>query len=745
MIRFRRIEIENFICFDNLTLEPSLDPDRPLTIVRAENGSGKTTLLRAFLWGMYGENGLPSDSRNFGLHLAEWEPDEAGMNTSVKIEFENDGTTRSDASSKRQVTKYQLIRRVTTVRPQAQRSNQPNFRRENESKELMYRSPDGRWLHHDHGVDSVVKQLLPIDLREFFVMDADQVVDFVGGSENKYMQPREVKRKTTQALHSLLGIDVFTDTSARLTTIARDFGASAARAAGKADLDQLQSRLELYRKDQDDLQDGLRVDKENRDDALGRLNECEDRLAEEIKGIGKLEGLNERKGSNLSRIGELRKAREDYLGKLSLTLESTRLFAALSVKEIRSVNGVLKPLHLQGKIPQRHLAFVEELLREGTCVCGQDLSKGNTYRERVEAMLSEGRLDQARSDYLGNLFDSTGALIDPDLGSRWMTDYENLSGEIASILQNIEDLELELRDIETQLNNVDSEKVQQLQAEKGRLQAEIEKVNQNIGAAESREPGIRREIESLEKTIDQRKRAEGAAKEERQAEQWTKLVGQIIAGAYDRILHHQVDELSKRMNSLFVRIAENAGDDEAEDLSERRATLKMITEVGVQQSGDEAFEIFARNRHGRLMPPTEINGASRRVLALSFVLALCKESRTDAPLVADSLLNFMSGTVRRNTLRVTSAQSSQPILLLTGADLESSTEAETVNRYAGATYTLTAQWHAREAGGGGDVVRQTQARTVSLLCGCGPREYCDICEREGQANSPGWTRRAEEV
>ena len=32
------------------------------------------------------------------------------------------------------------------------------------------------------------------------------------------------------------------------------------------------------------------------------------------------------------------------------------------------------------------------------------------------------------------------------------------------------------------------------------------------------------------------------------------------------------------------------------------------------------------------MPPIEINGASRRVLALSFVLALCAESQTYAPL-----------------------------------------------------------------------------------------------------------------
>ena len=59
MLRLRRIEIDNFVCFDNVVIEPSIDPERPLTVLRAENGSGKTTFLRALRWGMYGERGLP--------------------------------------------------------------------------------------------------------------------------------------------------------------------------------------------------------------------------------------------------------------------------------------------------------------------------------------------------------------------------------------------------------------------------------------------------------------------------------------------------------------------------------------------------------------------------------------------------------------------------------------------------------------------------------------------------------------
>ena len=220
-----------------------------------------------------------------------------------------------------------------------------------------------------------------------------------------------------------------------------------------------------------------------------------------------------------------------------------------------------------------------------------------------------------------------------------------------------------------------------------------------------------------------------------------KILVRILDQAYATIRDGQVNELGKEMNYLFAKMAANVIDDDAVEGDRHKATLRMIASVGLRPLEGESgqFEIFALNSRGRSMPPTEINGASRRILALSFVLALCKVSRTYAPLVADSLLNFMSGSVRTNTLRVTAETASQPILLLTGSDLESRNEVELVARYAGATYTLTGQW--QHVDHGGDVVNQTDARQVSLVCRCGPREFCKICERQGQSGNPGWTHR----
>ena len=188
------------------------------------------------------------------------------------------------------------------------------------------------------------------------------------------------------------------------------------------------------------------------------------------------------------------------------------------------------------------------------------------------------------------------------------------------------------------------------------------------------------------------------------------------------------------MNRLFATMVDNVTEAEADTSQAGKETIRTIAQVGVRPVSGGGFEIFAINNHGRDKPHIEINGASRRVIALAFVLALCSESKTRAPLVADSLLNMMSGAVRRNTLRTTAEKSGQPILLLTGADLETETEVETLSEKAGATYTLTAQWH-------GEVMNQTDPRAICLVCQCGPRQYCNVCERVGQANRPGWSQR----
>ena len=57
-MKFKSALIVNFKLLREVSLDFSLDPARPVTVIRAENGSGKTSTLSALQWGLYGDAGL---------------------------------------------------------------------------------------------------------------------------------------------------------------------------------------------------------------------------------------------------------------------------------------------------------------------------------------------------------------------------------------------------------------------------------------------------------------------------------------------------------------------------------------------------------------------------------------------------------------------------------------------------------------------------------------------------------------
>ena len=741
MLLIRRIEIENFVCFDEVTIEPSVNSTRPLTVIRAENGSGKTTLLRAIRWGMYGEQALPGNASHFSLHPADWRPDAHGVRTRVVILFETDGSTRDHPDGNPTNTAYELRRTVTTVANPESRPGEPDFRRIDEEPQLMVQQSDGSWDMHEAGVDTVVDQLLPWDLRDFFVMDADEAADFVGGSENKLIQRKDVIDKTSFALGALLGLDVFDDATQRVRSIAQEFGRSAAKAVGSADLERDQARLDALRSETAEIDERLEEARRRKSDISDDLEQARSRLEALVGSIGGHEETKQRLKENRARRDKAASDRTEALRRLSSQVAGIDLLASLAARELAKVRGALQPLYDDGSIPLRHVPFVQSLLKSGICVCGQDLSSAGEHKRHVQELVDQSRGNEGRANYLAEVLNAAKQLEQFKGGRAWQQRTSEYGDVVAGLDEEIRDLDTVQREIDMKLANIDAEEVQVTRDKIDMLEAQKQTTERDLSSDEDSRDRRRREINELDGRIRAQTRRQREARDDEACQEASLALVRILEQAYENIRDEQVGELDAEMNRLFARMAANVVDDEAAEGEGHKAPLRMIDRVGLKSLDGETgqFEIFALNSRGRSMPPTEINGASRRILALSFVLALCKVSRTRAPLVADSLLNFMSGSVRTNTLRVTAETASQPILLLTGSDLESLRDVDLVSQNAGAKYTLTGQW--QHTNHGGDVVNLTDERRVSLICDCGPREFCTVCERVGQSGSSGWRQR----
>ena len=741
MMLVRRIEITNFVCFDHIEISPSTSRERPLTVIRAENGSGKTTLLRAIRWGMYGEKGLPGNPSHFSIHPAEWVPDAAGIDTEVSILFETDGSSRNHLESTAGNTEYELRRSVTTLKKEPTHREDRDFRRTNEEAQLLIKQRDGSWEPHEHGIDRVIEELLPLDLQDFFVMDADQAADFVGGSENKIIQRREVIAKTSFAVRALLGLEIFETATERVRMLAREFGRAATKAAGSKELNEKQADLDQLHRRLKELSEKLQGHRHEKADIDDRLVRERGRLEALIGSLGAHDELKERLKENEQRFKRATNQRRRAAGMLSGELSAIELLASLAGREVAHVRGVLQPLYDDGSIPIRHLAFVQSLLENGRCVCGQDLTSQSEYRQHIEHMVEQSSGKEDRANYLAQVLHAANALHRYEDGEEWERRCEEREGTIADLDEEIGNLTQARRDIDAKLDAIDNEEVENTRGRIDMLEKRLGQIERDLTSGQDTHEQLRKNANQLEGLLRAEQRRQAQARDLEAYEETASALVQILEQAYARIRDDQVRELSAEMNILFAQMAANVVDDEEVEEDRHKATLRMIAKVGLRALDDSPgeYEIFALNNRGRSMPPTEINGASRRILALSFVLGLCRVSRTLAPLVADSLLNFMSGSVRSNTLRITAETANQPILLLTGSDLESKNEVDLVDRFAGATYTLTGQWQHTDHGG--DVVNQTDERQVSLLCECGPREFCLVCERNGQADNPSWTQR----
>ena len=742
MLLIRRIEIMNFACFDHIEITPSGRSARPLTVIRAENGSGKTTLLRAIRWGMYGELGLPGNPGSFSLHPAEWKPDSDGIETKVSILFETDGSDRHHLEGKTTNTEYELRRTVTTISKDPASKGDPDFQRIHEDAQLLERDRDGSWEPNVHGVGRVIEQLLPWELRDFFVMDADEAADFVGGSdENKVTQRHEVIRKTSYAVRALLGLEVFDSAAESVSSLQRDFERAATKATRNAELNVKQEQLDQVRSKLKEIEGRLEENRHQKHNTEESLAQERGRLEALIGNLGAHDELKQRLVDNEKHTTKAREERRSAARDLSRDLTRVELLASLAGREVRRVERILQPLYDDGSIPVRHLAFVRRLLETGTCVCGQDLSSPGEHTDHVRDVIERSTGQKERADHLAEVLHAAAALSRLRDGQEWEQRADEHAQAIADLDAEIDNLEQTRRDIDSKLDDINDDEVENARGHIDMLAQSLSRIERDMTSDQDAKEQLSRDSNKLEADIRAARRQKAQARDLERYEETATVLVQILRQAYARIQDEQVSELSTEMNALFEKMAANVVDDEAIEHDQHKATLRMIAEVGLRRLEDTTgdYEIFALNSRRRSMPPTEINGASRRILALSFVLALCRVSRTRAPLVADSLLNFMSGSVRTNTLRVTAQTASQPILLLTGSDLESQNEIELVNSFAGATYTLTGQW--QHVDQGGDVIHLTDDRQVSLLCSCGPREYCDTCERRGQADDSRWIRR----
>jgi len=717
VIQFLELELTNFAIYPKASFSFSVDPKHPLTVIRGENESGKTTLMRAFLWVLFGAEGIQDPTGSAYALRPVWVPKGESVETKVKLSFRQTKGSRSVG--------FNLVRRLTTF-------DATTARLDGDKVVLSRQDADGSFMPLTVAQIETLHSIVRPEMRDFYFIDADKAVDFVGGSEMKHSDEL-MRRMIGKSIRALLALDELRSAAQRVDNLRnqymRDIASFNKGAAG------VNHQQELRRVEEAIA--NLKVSLPKAQEAYDKAADLHRRADEQFSSmIAALEKASKRAGEMSRYRGDrerLNMLRKELIHQLAERAPGAGLAAAMIAKSLKEVIDRLEPMKEKGHIPPHELDVIPRLIARGRCLCGTEIAEGTRAADELLGILEKARKTERGARFLDGVLNlatahrrigSTALREDPITVIK--QDLAKLDPQVSDLTRAIERLEKEITaeggmGVEaTEIKRDVNEKLAQRDLQRdalARLRGELEKYETE-----------RRSLQELIRTNAGRS---VQVKSLQAAARAAESVYAVLKSAYEHVERDQVEDVSKSMTVLF---SEMVGKTDA----------GLISHVGLRAmrttSGLPEYELFAQYQNAD-KPLKLINGASRRALSVAFVLALAEQTASRVPLVSDSLLHSTSGEVRRRLVEFlsTGERVGQPIMFGTRSDFQAPEVRSVLEKFAGANFTLTAQSHV-----GVDVVRadpdRMQSKQVSV-CRCSPSEYCQVCERVGDVSATDLRRR----
>jgi|GEM_PF-6953919 len=719
MIKLRYAIFTNFRGLRNVRIDFSTKDDKPLTVIRAANYTGKTTLLYGLTWGLFGDAGLPVAPRRrdtYRLHPIDWDVDTDGNEVNVEVEV---GLTVFDETTGLP-TDYNLVRRgAEIISPDGWRPQETTY-------DLIRLDPQGdhRVLDPDRIMDRV---LLPAAKKDIFFVDGDARV-------NQYFadSDEDIRSNVRDAVRHLLSLDVVESANSRMVDVLRGINSRVrdetvgTKAEGVAEaLEKARARLSQVTLEQ---QDAEADHKQSSSDMVKMEKLRESALmagGDEAEQIQKqLDKANDRRRAAAERIPQANAQMRNFVN-------AHELYEQLAIASMATACEVYETLRTERKIPNIVPGLIRDRLQAQVCICGADLSPGTPAHEHLQKELTEVETHSESRSLLGRLADSGRVALQAGGSGIWKIGANSALSEWLEAGNSIERENDEIDRLEHQVSK------------RATAREDLKIANSNLTRAKEGERENRRRVQRAGLDVEHLTKEVSAFETElntliRKAGNFAKLraerqaaedVKRVISASVEVLLGDTIDEVSCRMNELFMRMIASSPEPEAADAK------GVVQQVHLTRD----CQIEAYGPGGRkLMPRTDLSGAQQQSLTVALIMSLIEISGETSPTVIDTPLGRTSGPVRKEflaetleleRLRARPADSKeivpQKVLIMTPNEIAG--VENMLDEAAGCAWTLSNTQHyptqlVNDPG--------TKHREI-LACGCGPREtdYCSVCQR----------------
>lgn len=615
MMRISKITMKNFRQYKDFSISFEKKCKYDLHFLIAENGIGKTTLLNAINWCLYGDEphlGIKSQALPI-MNLSSLREMKTGdikqVSVEIEIEIQAGTVTFERKLSLRKTEEGQVY----------------NMKEERKAVTLY----EGKCANvcEDDEADKYVNKFVPKRIRKFFFFDGEQMDTYF---------TTETGVNVENSIFEIAQIDLLNAMYRSLSTISNELRREAVNLNPNVAI--INTKYEKEEASRNELINNINQYSSQLKISRAEFKRCIESLGEEPD----LADLEKRRNELDNEINKNIKSKTEFDEYLKAFVKRyTVLF--YSLQRIKDLLSVIDEKEEQKQLPPKiDKEILQRMLEEHRClICNRNLDGKSTLS--IEELISQHELTNKAASILVSIRGNLESLEQ---------EVNIYPGEKRKNTENIKNIDvlinnalIEKQEIDRTLDKyIDKDYIKSLHEERKKHEELINTNNKDLIIAQENLKGVEKKCEGLkeelDKELDKDKKQTSLVAEKDMSEKATKIIEKIIADMKGEVR----DKISTEMSSVFFNLIWKTG---------------TFGEVKLSDS----YLISLQNVDGYECLGT-CSAAERELLALSFTLALHKESGFDAPLVIDTPLSRISGVLRKNFAKILREISSEKQIIL---------------------------------------------------------------------------------
>jgi DNA sulfur modification protein DndD len=619
-------------------------PGCGVTVIHGNNGAGKTTLLNVFTWVLYGQHtgAFASPEQHINKRAIAQTASGKRVDCWAEVVFEHNGN------------RYRARRSCYIEKS---RSGEVSIEQNGD----LALQINGKLVQPPEVPEDKVGQVLPESLHRYFFFDGERI-DRIVKSENK--------SEISKAIRTLLSVEVLDRAINHLKEAHRSLNKELAEIG-----DPETKRLVKEKEDLIEEKAQLEAGREEIASELEAFEEQKQKVTAQLRDLDKVGQIQERRDDLKRQEEEIQAQLDRSEDKLRRTISARGYMVFLS-DAIAQFRNLADDLRQRGELPAGiKQQFVEDLLEDGSCICGTELKRGTKARRQVESWLDRSGIQQVEE-----------AVI-------------QMGGEVNSIERQIPEFWAEVEQEQASIEN--------LRRHLSTLQNQLDDIREQLkGSEDVNVSGLEKRLEEIEdKIIDLHREDENVVRDIQDCE------GEIAD------LNKQIKELkAKGKQQALIQRQMKATDDAIDRITQVRSRVDSKFRVVLEQKVREIFrQVSFKTQVPKLTENYELvlvenltDGESivapstgeNQILSLSFIGSIIERVRywskkhsligldsSSFPIVMDSPFGTLDENYRRQIAKLIPTLADQLVVLATKTQWRGEVETE-MEPYIGKEYVL---------------------------------------------------------